>query len=402
MTQTGAIALLVVLALAGCGTPAAPNQAHTPVPHGFVKGATEMDEPQLRLVTLDSGGELTAFDPATEEAVILGHLENAARLTTDGRFAFSAAADGTLGIVDTGAWTVPHGDHSHYYLAKPRSVGTLDGGVGAGIAQVASSGQFTSAFFPGTGVAVILDANALGNGDIREVARIPGAPHEGVAVPLGGQVLVSRARPGDDRASSVRVHAANGEPIAAAACEGLEGWAITRVGVVFGCHAGALLATESAGRVSFETIPYPEQIASTKRATAFAARPGRPSVAAIAHGKGVWLLDSRERKFTLIPVSETLVRVTAVGDSEDRVVALDHRGRVLVISPDGVEARSEPLDGLAGGVPPEVSLEVDIARAYINVPSTGIVHEIDFKDAARVARSLDVPGDAHLFVETGR
>jgi hypothetical protein len=45
---------------------------------------------------------------------------------------------------------------------------------------------------------------------------------------------------------------------------------------------------------------------------------------------------------------------------------------------------------------------VDVSRAYVNSPSTGLVHEIDYVDNARIARSLDVDGDAAALVEVGR
>ena len=85
-------------------------------------------------------------------------------------------------------------------------------------------------------------------------------------------------------------------------------------------------------------------------------------------------------------------------------MAVDASGRILVFSEDGAIAQSGPLlaaNLIDGDVPEGVTLEVDIARAYINSPSTGLVHEIDYADGARVARSLDVEGDASALVETG-
>jgi hypothetical protein len=142
-------------------------------------------------------------------------------------------------------------------------------------------------------------------------------------------------------------------------------------------------------------------------ATSFQARPGRPAVASVAGTRGAWLLDTRARTWTLIETPEPLLRATAVGDSDDTVVAVDTSGRVVVLSPEGVLAQTEPLvaaDLVAGADGPElpagVVLEVDASRSYLNSPSAGVVHEIDHADSARVARTLPLPG--RLVVETGR
>ncbi|MCW4386300.1 ABC transporter [Salinibacterium sp. SYSU T00001] len=391
------VALLTVVLVGGCAatepTPAAPGG--TGDGHGHIEGATEMPEPQLRLVTLDSAGSLTAFDPATEASVSLTDVAGAELLTSDGRYAF-AAADARLTIVDTGTWTVPHGDHSHYYLAEPRVVGMIDGGAGAGLGRAASNAALTAVFFPGSGETVVLDGEALGEGEIEELARIEGEPHEGAAVPLGEQVLVSSP-------DAVQVYSAAGDALGdEQRCEDMRGSGITSVGVVFGCADGALLTVEGEDGVEFERIPYP---AGATPAESFANRPGRPDLAAPAGRSGAWLLDTREREWTLIRTEQPLLRAVAVGDSDGRVVAIDALGRIVVLTHEGVQATSEPLlaaDLVGAELPAGVVLEVDASRAYVNSPSAGLVHEIDYVDNARLARSLDVEGDASALVEVAR
>jgi hypothetical protein len=395
-----ALAAGTILLLGACATTPAdePTPSGTGDGHGYVEGATEMPEPQLRLITLDTGGSLTAFDPATEASVELADVAGTESLTTDGRFVFAATPDGRVTVVDTGTWTVPHGDHSHYYLAEPRVVGEVDGGEDAGLARAASSTTVTAVFFPGTGESVFLDAGALGDGELEELARIDGTPHEGAAVPLGKQVLVSVD------GESVATYSADGETVGAEQeCDDLAGSAITRVGVVFGCADGALLATETDDGIEFERIPYPEGTAAADRATVFTARPGRPAVAAPAGAAGAWLLDTRARTWTLIPTERPLLLASAVSDNDNRIVAVDVSGRVVVMTPDGVVAASEPIvEGDLASALAGLALEVDVSRAYVNSPSTGLVHEIDYVDDARIARSLDVDGDAAALVEVGR
>jgi len=467
-TVATAAGLAAALAVAGCSSDATDASGTagtdgTAVPHGYVEGASEMQEPQLRLVTLAADGALTAFDPVTEESVDLAALDGAEQLATDGRYAFATSSDGVLRIVDGGAWTVPHGDHSHYYLAEPREVGEVDeadGGRDGGLAAVASSASVTAAWFPGSGTGVLLDGAALADGEVRETARLEGEPHDGVLVPLGELVVQSVAERGADVGSSVRVVTADGEPVddATAACTDLRGAAQTRVGVVVGCADGALLVTEGAGgagdaaedgaggqaagsgasgvrtvgsgsgsgsgsdahadagadaaAVTIERIPYPEGVDAATVATSFDGRPGRPAVAAVAGDRGAWLLDARAREWTLLPSTSPLLRASAVGDTDGTVVGVDATGSVVVLSPDGADgagpgevARTEPLlaaDVADGSLPDGVAVEIDVSRTYVNVPSAGTVLEIDHADAARVARTLDVPGDASLFVETGR
>jgi len=446
-------ALAGALALAACATGSAADadaDASTAATgatgdgHGYVEGAVELQEPQLRLVALSADGALTAFDPATEESVVLADGVEATRLVTDGRYVAASADDGSVTLVDGGAWTVPHGDHSHYYLADPRVVaepGDLDGGAGAGEARVASSASLTAVSFDGSGRGVVLDGEALADGERDELGRVDDLGAEGVLVPLGGAVVASVATgdAGEGVADAVQVVTPQGDPVdgARASCPGLRGASATRVGVVVGCSDGALLVTEGeadagpggssgegegagnassgsdtadasdasdgAPAVTIERIPYPEGTAPADVATSFEQRPGRPALAAVAGTRGAWLLDARARSWTLVETPEPLLRATAVGDADDTVVGVDASGRVVVLSPDGLVAQTEPLlagDLVDGALPAGVRLEVDASRSYVASPATGQVHEIDHADAARVARSFDLP--ATLLVETGR
>lgn len=402
-----------LLALAACASPAATpasapadaaSDGSTPAgdAFGWTEGASETQEPPLRLVALADDGTLTALDPATEDTRELAsldgttRLEATTRLETDGRYLF-ASGDDLLTIVDGGAWTVPHGDHSHHYLAEPRTVGEVDGGGGA--ARVHSSATLTAAWFGGSGTGVVLDREALADGEVRELGRIDGVPHDGALIPLGDRVLATTAREGEASASSVAVVTSGLEETGATAeCAALSGTAITRVGVVLGCADGAVLATETDGDVVLERIPYPEGTADSDVATAFSGRPGRPAVAAVAGERGAWLLDTRARSWTLLPSPEPLLAASAVSDSTGTVVGIGRSGRIVVLTPER-SASTEPLvEVVEGRLPDGTALEVDVARAYVN--AAGVVHEIDYDDDARVSRSL--PLDARLLVETGR
>jgi hypothetical protein len=363
--------------------------------HGYVEGATEATEPQLTLATLDAAGELALLDLLAETTNPVGVIEDATTFSTDGRFVFaSAAASGDLTIVDTGVWTVDHQDHSHYYRAEPRVVGVLDG---AGDAVVTGGGSTVAVTSPAGGT-LLLDHEALGAGEIERVGEIADAT---VAAPIGSSVL---AGVGD---TAVVVTSA-GRTTTETPCPDPAGSIGTRVGTVIGCADGAVLATvDGDGTVALERIPYPQTVAADDRAVDFRGRPGRPTIAAVAGLTGAWLLDTRERTWTLLPTEVPLLLVSAADDRDGRVVALAADGRVLVLDPasGATVAATAPLLGVTVADPAllaGVELAVDANRAYVNAPAEGFVYEIDYADSARVARTFPVPGSPVFAAETGR
>jgi len=363
-----------VLTLTACASPAAAPET---TPHGYVEGATEAAEPQLHLAALSASGDVTLLDLLDESTTDLGAVDAATTVTTNGRYVF-AATDGAVTIIDSGVWTVDHEDHFHYYRAEPRVVGTV---TGAGLPVVSSDTLATTVFFAGSGETVLLDSAGLGRGAIEELGRIPGEPHDGLAVAWGETVLVTTP-------SSVRALGLDGDERAREECGAPAGTITTRVGVVIGCDFGALLFTAD----GFERIDYPDGTAPADRATTFSNRAGRPTVAAVAPG-GFWLLDTRERTWTRID-SPALLQVAAVDDREGHVVGLASDGRLLVFDAKGTQlAATAPLSAGA-------QLTVDASRAYVNDPDSGVVFEVDYADGARVAREFDL--DAAHLVEVGR
>ncbi|MGY1814559.1 hypothetical protein [Blastococcus sp. SYSU D00820] len=390
----GALAGSLLLTACAASDAGADPAATTTEAHGYVAGAAELGEPQLQLAYLDDGGAVHTLDLLTGEPAALGSVGGVAAVATDGRFLFAASEPaGELTVVDTGTWTVDHGDHVHYYRAPARVVGALDW---SGEVRAASSETVTTLFSPATGTGVVLDRAALGQGRVEELARVTGEPHDGALVPLGNRLVATTA-------ASVVALDADGEPLAGAEvpCADPRGGHPTRVGVVVSCADGAVLATGDDDGIGFERIPYPEPVAAEDRATVLANRPGRPAVAAPAGQRGVWVLDSRARTWQLVPTGTPWVHAVAADDDEDRVVGVDAAGRVVVLTPgDGATVATEPLlpvDRLE-----EVDLQVDADRAYVNDPAGNRLLEIDYADGARVARTfLTEVAPAHL-AETGR
>ncbi|SCX58204.1 hypothetical protein SAMN03159343_3729 [Klenkia marina] len=392
------LGLLAALTLTACGADPADEPADdasaSATPHGYVAGAQELPEPQLQLSYLDAEGSAHALDLLTEDDTELGETGAADAFASDGRFLFAVSEDaGEMTIVDTGTWTVDHGDHTHYYRAPAQVAGTLDW---SGEVQAASSETLTAVFSPTTGTGVLLDRADLGSGQVTELARIDTGPHRGAVIPLGNRVVVTDP-------TSVTALDSSGEPLPGDGVECIDprGGLATRVGVVVSCADGAVLATGTDDGVDFERIPYPAPVADADRAAALDNRPGRPSVAAPAGTGGVWLLDTRAREWQLLPTDTPWVTAVAADDDADRVVGVDTAGRVVVLEPaSGTTTASEPL--LPVDRLDEVDLQVDPDRAYVNVPGAGQLLEIDYADDVRLARTFPTAVDPAHLAETGR
>ncbi|PZF40541.1 MULTISPECIES: ABC transporter [unclassified Curtobacterium] len=389
LLSTIGLATGLALTVSACstGTPSADGSTGTARPHGYVAGASESQEPQVRLLAVSATGATALHDLLTEETTELDDVDAPEHSATDGRFLVTSDADRTT-IVDGGSWTVDHGDHTHYYAAEPRVVGTIDGG---GRVEVHSSETMTTIAWPDRAEAVVLDREALGQGEVDETARIDAS----VLLPMGEQLV---AADGD----TVRVLDADGEATAAGAAAAAEqactdpaGGIVTRAGAVVGCADGAVVV-DDAGGTSFVDLPD-----GAERPTAFAARAGRPTVAGLAGTTGFWLLDVRQGSWRLVPTDRPLRAVVAVDDEDEHVVGVDDSGRVVVVtaSTGKVATTTALIDTGADG--PAPMLQLDAQRAYVADPADGTVHEIDFADGARAARTIELPVTPVAFAEVG-
>ncbi|WP_412872462.1 ABC transporter [Curtobacterium flaccumfaciens] len=386
LLSTIGLATGLALTVSACstGTPSADSSTGTARPHGYVAGASESQEPEVRLLAVSATGATALHDLLTEETTELDDVDAPEHSATDGRFLVTSDGDRTT-IVDGGSWTVDHGDHTHYYAAEPRVVGTIDGG---GRVAVHSSETMTTITWPDRAEAVVLDRETLGQGEVDETARIDAS----VLLPMGEQLV---AADGD----TVRVLGTDGEAIdgadTAQTCTDPAGGIVTRAGAVVGCADGAVVVDDT-GEPSFVDLPD-----GAERPTAFAARAGRPTVAGLAGDTGFWLLDVREGSWRLVATERPLRAVVAVDDEDEHVVGVDDSGRVVAVTAStGTVATTEPLLE-AGPDDPAPLLQLDAQRAYLADPADGTAHEIDFADGARVARTIELPVAPVAFAEVG-
>lgn len=406
-TPQAVLAALILLALAGCSSAPAPQPAASASAqpgHGAVTGAAQVAEPQLHLVAIDAAGKASMLDLLDGTEAQLESVQPPASVTSDGRYVFAANPTG-VDILDSGVWTWDHVDHFHYYQAEPAALGTV---AGEGTATVAtgllSTAGTTGMFFPSSGSAVLVDNSALSDGTISETLRLEVEPHAGIIAPLGDGAVVTEA---DESGTAARLRAidANGKESTTAECPAAAGTITTRVGLVVGCADGAVIATSDGEVPVLEHIPYPAGAAAP--ATAFDARKGRPTVAGIGTDAGVWLLNTRERKWDWLPTTTPVLAAAAVDDEAGHVVVVGADGTVQVYLEGTKErvATTKPLMPATLASPElaeKVELTVDGGRAYVSAPAEGVVFEIDFADGARIARTIELLTQPVHLVETGR
>lgn len=375
--------------------------------HGHIDGAREMAEPQAHLLTLDERGDVAHLDLLDDSVDAMGTVDGVESLTTEGRYAYAVRPeDDAVTVIDSGVWTRSHIDHFHYYRAAPKRLGEIQGD---GRATVSANDAGAGVLFTGSGEAVVVHAESLGDASLDETFRIRVEPHDGLVVPVGSGAIVTEPGP-DGIPARVRALDADGAPHEAAECETAAGTITTVVGVVVGCSDGALLATIVEDEtIRFERIPYPEGVVAPA-AQQFRARDGRPTVAALAGAPGataIWLLDTRELAWDLVDVGEPLLQATAVDDADGHVLVLTAEGRVRVLAAATGEriGTTEPIladtaadpERLAG-----VELIADQDRAYLNGVAEHRLFEIDYADAARISREFETASEPRLLVETGR
>ena len=401
-TKTPLLLLGLLLLLAACATPDAGTQpdagsqtAAETAPHGYIAGAQENAEPQTGLLTLDretGGAQLLSL--LTEETVDAGIFGPIAAVQQYGRYAFITTDDG-MDVFDTGAWTVAHGDHDHYYSAEPGVVGTLDL---EDPGTVAGNGSTVVVFSDSEGYASLYRTKDLDAGSLTEAGRITTSPHDGVVVPFEDSFLASVAG-ADGTPDGVEVRNLDDRIVLPKArCPGLSSHAQTRAGVVFSCTDGALLITEDDGAFTAEHIPYPAD-AAVEPARTLNHRPGSNELAGPAGDAGVWHLDVSERVWTFLETPVPVVAAPAVGDTQ-RVLAVGTDGSLLSLDPASGEILNQiPL--LEPGEDSAPQLRIDTSRAYVSDSAASTVHEIDYADGLRVARTFDVPA-ADFLLETGR
>lgn len=376
---TGVVALCV--ALAACGSTEPPQQAKE-TPHGFVAGAKEMAELQATIAYATRGSSrlgLLDLTSAQEKEIRLS--VNVQRLVEDGRFVY--ASDGRrLEIVDAGVWTVDHIDHVHYYRAPARSVGTVT--FDAEIRTVAGFGDHT-AIGTADGEIRVLDRRKLEAGKVVELGRIDAGGSTPLAVPYAGGLIVGVggrlvAMTPDGRRTGTE-----------APCRTPRGWAVLRGGAIVACEDRLLRVKREAAGLTMKALPSPRKPVP---ASGFGYRP-RSNEAALAGAGGIWSVNAAKATLRHLPAAgHDLVAAASPADGST-VLALTSAGELLSLD-------LETGKVLGRRSVPAGNLTIDQNRAYLPDVKGKAIHELDYADNLRTARTLPVAERPDLMVEVGR
>ncbi|WP_433833241.1 hypothetical protein ACQP2E_18325 [Actinoplanes sp. CA-015351] len=341
----GVTMLSAALALSAC-SPSNPEESEE-APHGFVDGAEELSEPRPAIAYASRGARiLHLLDLTTTETTALTLTHPAETLIEDGRFLYTTDGDRTLEITDAGVWTVDHTDHVHYYRAPPRTLGTLT--LASGITTIAGNDAHTT-ITTADGRHTVLDRRALEAGTITELtADAFQAPCE---------------TPGES--------------------------VVLRGGTLTACHDHWVRVKHTTSGAEARVLPRPDRDVPS---SPFGSRP-RSNEAAQFDSTGIWSLNAPKATVQHVPAAN-LIAAASPADGNS-VLALDKSGTL----------RSYDLrtgDVLAEKKTPGTSLTLDINRAYVADPAARVIHEIDYRDNLRTARTLTVEQRPDLAVEVGR
>jgi ABC-type Mn2+/Zn2+ transport system permease subunit len=375
-------AALLLVPVAACGGETGETPAE-PVPHGYVAGAEESASAQPRLVLADrSSGAVRILDLVTEEVITQDPVPGLAQIADDGRYAYLAASGATT-VLDSGSWVVDHGDHVHYYRAAPGRIGALPGSV-----RSAHSDTAVAAAVLDNRSTALADRSALDEGTLTL-----GPVLDGPALPYGGHLLVANT-------GRIQVRDRENAPVQTLepGCDRPGGQTVTRRGAVFSCADGALVVIERDDRFTATKVPYP--VGTTGGTGQFFHRRGSDVLVAVRDSRAL-VLDIAHRAWRPIGPGPVVAATTAGAGTD--VLTLDAGGVLHSYDPEtGAETGHRVLpSGPVDPAKPPVLL-VDAERAYVNDPAGRRIHEIDYADGLRIARTFDLDITPDLMVETGR
>ena len=359
--------------------------------------AIEVDSPQARIVTTYDGGVLT-LDGNTLEVLDDAELPGFNRVNAAGdqRHVFISTGS-NFQLLDTGAWTIPHGDHTHSYTTTPKLTDTtFDAPLPGHVVQHA--GQ-TIAFSDGDGKIQIFDDADLRNGqspspDIKEALE----PHHGVAVALEDGTLVHTLGTEDARTGAVAFDSEGNEIVRSEECPSIHGEAVASGETVgFGCEDGVLLFKD--GEFSKVDAPDPYGRAGTLKGSeespvllgdykvdkdADNERPTRIS-----------LTNTETGEFQLVDLGVSYTSRSLGRGPSGEAVVLGTDGALHIIDPDTAEeVNSFPV--IDEWEEPEEwqttrpSLFIQKDRAYVTNPDTNELHIVDLSNG-NILNSAELP-----------
>ncbi|MGO3363364.1 MAG: zinc metallochaperone AztD [Corynebacterium sp.] len=358
---------------------------------------------QPRLVTTYDGGVLT-LDAETLEVISDERIDGFNRLNPvgDGRHVLLSTSEG-FRVIDAGAWTEPHGDHTHSFAGDPELTDTVFGTDTPG--HVVSHDGRVVLFGDGDGKIQFLDADSFLTGDIPDPGEVETAeadePHHGVAVELpDGTVL--RTEGTEESVDTVVAHDADGEEFTSSDdCPGVHGEATAADDTVaFGCEDGILLFRD--GGFSKVDAPDPygrigNQAGSGDSPVVLGDYKVEEDLAddEIERPERVSLIDTATGELRLVDVGTSYSFRSLARGPEGEALVLGTDGRIHVIDPgtgdvtatwDVIDEWEEPVDWQK----PSPTLFTQGDRGYVTEPDSNQIYVVDLSDG-EVLTSAELP-----------
>jgi hypothetical protein len=396
---------LSALLLTACAAPgASPAEAPTESRAAASK-EKEAGAPSPRLVYTYDGGiavvDAKTLEPVGGEAELDGF--NRLNPAGDGRHILVSTGD-AFRVFDAGAWTEPHGDHSHHYVAKPRLTDLSFEASKAG--HVVRHADKTVLFSDGSGKVETFESSALG--DAVEAGKLPATDvyttaeaHHGVAVELeDGKLLVTLGN--DEGRTGIAVLAAGKgqdrqELVRNEDCPGVHGEAVAaEEAVVVGCENGMLIYKD--GAIT--------KVASQDAYGRMGNQAGSEKSPVILGDYKVDKAAELERptRISLVNTETATLRLVDIGTSYSfRSLGRGPSGEALVLGTDGSLRVIDPLSGeVTSTIPvvaaweesttwqdPRPTLFVQGSTAFVTEPATQTIHAVDLK-AGKVKKSVQL------------
>ena len=402
LTSLSCFGALFTLVVSGCSsgasstsTSASSSESSSASASASAAPIVESKGPSSRVAVTYDGGVLV-YDAKDMKLLQDIKKDGFLRLTPAGDNRHLVVADGnSYAFLDTGAWSVPHGDHSHYYTTTP-TLSSLSLAADHTGHVITDNGK-SAAFADGTGTFEVyspsdLTVNKRTASELKtQQVKLP-APHHGFAIPLpDGHYLVSV---GDEKnRTGAAVVDAQGKTITEnKECPGVHGEAIAKDGVItVGCTDGALIYRDG----TFTKVNNPENPYSRSGNQAGSAD-SQYVLADYKTDKEAKL--ERPEKFAIIDTvakKRTVYSLPQGVSYTFRSLGRGPQGEALLLTTDGKLRIFDPATGSELGSvqlmdawsesetwqDPRPALWVDGKTAYVSDPATKKLHAVNIADA---------------------
>ena len=205
--------------------------------------------PRIDVLDVGAGAEPVGFEMTSPARLYLG---------PDGRHAWAVQRDaGQVQLIDTGLVEEDHGDHSALILAEPALLPAT--ATGDRPVHFNMGGGRVAVFWDGTGLATVHEADLAAEGDLTPIQTIEtGAPHHGVAVPVGDMVIASVAPDGEGLPDALAVMGPDGAALSRVDCLNMHGEGKAGGYIAFGCEDGVAIFDTSITTPEGRFLAYPD------------------------------------------------------------------------------------------------------------------------------------------------